>query len=170
MRLKDRIDLFVQTPEVSAWYKAAHLKPRTRQNYALRLLQLFDKMEIQPGEFLEECNSNRKQILSRIKTTLSEVREHSASIAHQQRAALVHFVSFYQDQFDEPIAINYKVNVTSNRTKMMKDTCPSVHQLEADALHRAPPIIAAIGPNARNRQMNSSANSACLKFLAPYPH
>jgi hypothetical protein len=117
MRLKDRIDLFVQTPEVSAWYKAADLKPRTQQNYALRLLQIFDKMEIQPGEFLKECDSNRKQLLGRIKTALGEVREHSASIAHQQRAALVHFVSFYQDRFNEPLTINYKVKLRRVRMK-----------------------------------------------------
>lgn len=63
MRLKDRIDLFVQTPEVSAWYKAADLKPKTRENYALRLLQILDKMGIQPGEFLKQCDSNQKQVL-----------------------------------------------------------------------------------------------------------
>jgi hypothetical protein len=61
-------------------------------------------------------------------------------------------------------------NATSNRTKIMKLSCPYVHQLEVDALHRAPAIIPATGPHARNRETNSSANSACLKFLVPYPH
>jgi hypothetical protein len=82
--MQDRISAFIQIPEVSAWYKAADLKPRTRENYTLRLLQFFDKIEIQPRNFLKQCDSNRKQLLGRIKAVLGEVREHSASIAHHK--------------------------------------------------------------------------------------
>ena len=85
--MEDRINEFLKSPEVSAWHKAADLKPRTKENYTLRLLQVFDEMHISPGQFLQECDSNRKQLLGRIKTVLGEVRERSASIAHQQRAA-----------------------------------------------------------------------------------
>ncbi|MGA2971918.1 MAG: hypothetical protein ABSE39_04740 [Candidatus Bathyarchaeia archaeon] len=114
---KDRINQFIQIPEVSTWFKAADLKLGTRENYALRLMQLFGEMNISPPQFLQECNSNRKQVLSRIKIALGGVREHSASVAHQQRAALVNFVSFYQDQFDQPLTINYKVKVRRVRMK-----------------------------------------------------
>ncbi len=111
MTVNERIQVFTQIPEVSAWYKAADLKPRTRENYSLRLMQLLERMQLSPTQFLKECDSNRKQILGRIKQVLGEVREHSASIAHQQRAALVSFLAFYQDQFDEPLMINYKVKL-----------------------------------------------------------
>jgi hypothetical protein len=117
MTLRERIEQFIQLPEVAAWYKAADLKPRTRGNYSLRLLQIFDAMKLTPTQFLEECNSNRKQVLGRIKAALGEVRVRSASIAHEQRAALVNFVSYYQDQFDEPITINYKVKLRRVRMK-----------------------------------------------------
>lgn len=115
--MKDETDAFRQIPEVSKWIKAADLKPRTKENYLLRLMQLFRKMDISPTQFLQDCDGNRKQLLGRIKVTLGEVREHSAAIAHQERAALVHFVSFYQDQFDEPVAINYKVKLRRVRMK-----------------------------------------------------
>ncbi len=117
MTLKERITEFVQIPEVSEWYKGTYLKPRTRENYALRLLQIFDRMKISPAQFLHECNYNRKQVLGRIKVALGEVREHSSSIALHQRAALINFVAYYQDQFDEPLAINYKVKVRRVRMK-----------------------------------------------------
>ena len=115
--MKDELDAFRQIPEVSKWIKAADLKPTTKENYALRLLQLFERMKITPAQFLQDCNSNRKQLLNRIKVTLGEVREHSASVAFQQRASLLNFVEFYQDQFDEPIAINYKVKLRRVRMK-----------------------------------------------------
>jgi nitroreductase len=66
--------------------ETADLRPRTKENYVLRLTQFFKKMNISPAQFLEDCDNN-KQLLGRIKVTLSEVREHSASVADQQRAA-----------------------------------------------------------------------------------
>jgi hypothetical protein len=117
MTMKDELDAFREIPEVSKWIKAADLRPRTKENYLLRLKQFFDKMTISPAQFLQDCNSNRKQLLGKIKVALGEVREHSASIAHQQRAALISFVDFYQDQFDEPITINYKVKLRRVRMK-----------------------------------------------------
>jgi hypothetical protein len=76
MRLKDRIDLFIQAPEVSAWYNATDLKPKTRENYALRLMQILECMNISPAQFLQDCNGNRKQLLTRIKIALGKVTEH----------------------------------------------------------------------------------------------
>lgn len=40
--MKGRIQEFLTLPEVSAWSKAADLKPKTKTNYALRLLQVMD--------------------------------------------------------------------------------------------------------------------------------
>jgi len=118
MTLKDRIQQFTEIPEVATWRKSADLKPRTLGNYSLRLMQIFDSMKLTPAQFLQECNSNRKHVLAEVKAALGESRIRSPSIAHEQRAALVHFVSFYQDQFDEPITINYKVKV--HRVRMKK--------------------------------------------------
>ena len=115
----ERITAFLAIPQVSEWYKAADLKPRTKQNYALHLMQTFDKLGIPPSQFLEECNASRKQVLGRIKVALGELREHSASVAFQQRAALINFVNYYQDQFDEPITINSKIKV--RRVRMKKE-------------------------------------------------
>jgi hypothetical protein len=73
MTMKDEIEAFRQIPEISKWIKAADLKPRTKEEYLLRLMHLFEKMQISPTQFLQECNSNRKQLLGRIKVTLGEV-------------------------------------------------------------------------------------------------
>lgn len=134
MTVNERIQAFVQIPEISAWHRTVDLKPRSRENYSLRLMQLFDRMQLSPAQFLKDCDSNRKQVLGRIKLALGEVREHSASIAHQQRAALVSFVGFYQDQFDEPLAINYKVKL--RRVRMKKGlTFPEAEKIIAECSH-----------------------------------
>ncbi len=82
--MKDRIQEFLSIPKVSARSKAADLKPKTKMNYALRLLQVMEKMQVAPKQFLEECNRSRKQVLTRVKTALGESQEHSVSVIHQQ--------------------------------------------------------------------------------------
>jgi hypothetical protein len=134
MTQKEEIQKFLQAPEVSAWIKAADLKPRTKENYALRLMQIFDIMTITPTQFLQDCTNNRKQILGKIKSALGEVREHSASVAFQQRAALVNFIGFHQDQFDEPLSLNFRVKV--RRVRMKKGlTFEQAEKIIAECTH-----------------------------------
>ena len=132
--MDERITAFLAISQMSEWYKATDLKPRTKQNYALRLMQTFDKLGIPPSQFLEECNTSRRQVLGRIKVALGELREHSASVAFQQRAALINFVNYYQDQFDEPITINSKIKV--RRVRMKKElTFEQAQKIIAECSH-----------------------------------
>ena len=68
--MKDRIQEFLTLPEVSARNQAVDLKPKRKTNYALRLLQAMEKMQVSPKQFVEECNRSRKQVLTRVKTAL----------------------------------------------------------------------------------------------------
>lgn len=154
MTIRDRLTEFLQNPEVAAWYKAVDLKPRTKDGYLLRLMQFFDRLRISPTQYLKECNGSRKQLLGRIKAALGEVKDHSASLAHQQRAALVSFTEYYQDQFDEPCVIAYKVKV--RRVRMKKGlTFEDAERIIAECSHR---IV---------RSSDSSCGRAWIKALSP---
>jgi hypothetical protein len=135
MTLKDRISEFVRAPEISVWYNGVDLKLGTKENYAHRLMELFDLMKIHPSEFLKACDSNRKELLGRIKVSLGESRTHrGAAIAHQQRAALVSFVSYHQNQLDEPLTINFKVKL--RRVRMKKGlTFEDAEKIIAECTH-----------------------------------
>jgi hypothetical protein len=54
MRMEDRINDFLKSPEVYAWHKAVDLKPKTRENYTLRLLQVLDEIHISLDQFLQD--------------------------------------------------------------------------------------------------------------------
>jgi hypothetical protein len=88
MTTQDKINAFREIPEISKWIKAVDLRLRTKKDYVLRLMQFFEKMNISLGQFLQDCDGNRKQLLSAIEVTLGEIREHSANMTFQDRLSV----------------------------------------------------------------------------------
>ena len=109
--IREHVDEFVKIPEINVWLKGAELKPKTKLNYSHRLMRLLEEMQTTPKQLLTDADKDRKTLLGKIKSTLAASKEHSASIAHQQRAALISFINYYNDQFDQPLTVNSKVKV-----------------------------------------------------------
>ena len=66
MTLNERISKFLRIPEVADWHKAVDLKPKTKAEYTLRLMQILDHMKITPVQYLNDCDKNRKQLLGAV--------------------------------------------------------------------------------------------------------